>query len=405
MAKKKHNSKSRNTARNGIAAGSTKGLDAFAKAAFQEQVHQFQNRGTSISDIFEGLDFDHFHIKRRISSVLALVDDVCQHVNSLCPDVPDCFSIAEDWITINAFPVSAYDYVENQICSALGAAIWILDNIRDQGKIQELTAILDSAELPPPANLPPVWDACHSQQLLATMVSIINHRNADCPLQKKQSAKDSDAMFRCYMDRCSAEGKIDPDVPSRILFNRIVDLLDPAELSRIKTCYIEKFWDWLHRYYQCRAVFVREEMGIRGEIEAFHATAQQIAGAPAPQISVPMADHKNLLSQQEYQQRMLQLKELDQKNGILYIRQEDFNKRFEIFFREVGEFSMLPLPSVMARKSLRFGLASKLPSHTPCALPSSCFWTRVLIYPGATSPESTCNPTMYPCFPGLARNT
>lgn len=42
-----------------------------------------------------------------------MIEEVKDRFGPICSDVHDRFSIAEDWITVNAYPVSAYDYVEN----------------------------------------------------------------------------------------------------------------------------------------------------------------------------------------------------------------------------------------------------------------------------------------------------
>lgn len=364
MAKKKNKPSNQHAAKKELTPGAApkpKKIEDFARSIYQERSNQFQRTGTSISEVFEGLDFSHFHVKRRIASSLGLLEEIQNRFQDICPDIPGRFSLAEDWVTVNAYPISAYDYVENHIYSVLAAAIWILDQIRDTGKLQELASILTSAPIPESAVLPPVWDSCHSQQMLSAMVSVIRNRNADCPVSEKRSSKGKPALMRCYMDKCTAEKKVDHSVPSRVIFEKILQLIDPDSLAKSKNQYTERYWDWLRRYFQSRAIFAREEMHIRAEIEAFHRSAQEllvqgqsIRKDTAPSL-FPAASRQNLSSlasapvNSDHQNYMLKAKGLAFKNDVLYRLQEDFNARFEAFTREVGEFSLLPYDNLAAR--------------------------------------------------------
>ena len=364
MAKKKNKPSNQHAAKKETTPGvapKPKKIEDFARSIYQERSNQFQRTGTSISEIFEGLDFSHFHVKRRIASSLGLLEEIQNRFQDICPDIPGRFSLAEDWVTVNAYPISAYDHVENHIYSVLAAAIWILDQIRDTGKLQELASILTSAPIPESAVLPPVWDSCHSQQMLSAMVSVIRNRNADCLVSEKRSSKGKPALMRCYMDKCTAEKKIDHSVISRVIFEKILQLIDPDTLAQSKSHYTEQYWDWLRRYFQSRAIFAREEMRIRAEIEEFHRSAQEllVQGQSIRKDTAPSlfpATSRQYLSSlasapvnSDHQNYMLKAKGLAVRNDVLYRLQEDFNARFEAFTREVGEFSLLPYDNLAAR--------------------------------------------------------
>ena len=59
------------------------------------------------------------------------------------------------------------------------------------------------------------------------MVSIINNRNSDCPVTEKAIRKNKATVARIYMDRPTAENKIDHTVPSRQLYDQVIALIDP----------------------------------------------------------------------------------------------------------------------------------------------------------------------------------
>ena len=164
-------------------------LPNFAQAVFKERSNRFQKNGSNIDSVYEGLDFDPIRQKRRIASVLTVAENVKERFHTICPDSPGKFSLAEDWVIMNSCPVSAFDYIEKYVFTTLGAAIWILDHIRDKGKIDKLNDILHNAPLLDDFPMPDVWDSCHSQRLLRQMVSIINNRNSDCPVTEKAIRK------------------------------------------------------------------------------------------------------------------------------------------------------------------------------------------------------------------------
>lgn len=326
-------------------------LPDFAQAVFKERASQFQKSGSSIDAVYEGLDFDTIRTKRRISSVLTVADEVKIRYSSICPDTPNMFSLAEDWVIMNASPISAFDHIEKYVFSALGAAIWLLDHIRDNGKVNELNEILRNAPLPAEVPMPDVWDPCHSQQLLRQMVSIINNRNSDCTVTEKAIKKNKASVVRVYMDRPTAENKVDHSVPSRRLFDQILALIDPNALSSIENIYTNKYWDWLQRYFLSRAIFNREEQEIRAKIDDFKTRIQAMSAQAAvlsqnrKQVSILSNANNGLPSALDIQpdpNQVMQVKSLEYQNRFLFDQQEEFNTRFSTFTREVGEFSVVP---------------------------------------------------------------
>ena len=331
-------------------------LQNFAQKVFKERASRFQKNGSAIDSVYEGLDLDAIRIKRRINSVLSVAEEVKSRYMNICPDVPNKFSLAEDWVTMNSSPVSAFDHIEKYVFSTLGAAIWLLDHIRDNGKTDKLNEILHNVPLSTDVPMPDVWDPCHSQQLLRYMVSIINNRNSDCSVTEKAIRKNKATVTRIYMDRPTAENKIDHSVPSRHIYDQVIALIDPKALSEIENTYKEKYWEWLRRYFHCRAKFNQEEEKIRADIENFQDQIQAMAAKNAvlsqgrKQISIlangstagfiPEVDAKPTPNQ------LIRSKTLEYQSIALYNKQEEFNERFNSFSREVSEFSIIPIDSI-----------------------------------------------------------
>lgn len=356
MAKKKK-SKSKNHHGAVKTAGSGEfSLHNFAQRVFNERSAQFQKSGSAIDTVYEGLDLDSIRTKRRLSSVLTVSEEIKTRYSATCPDIPNLFSLAEDWVIMNSYPVSAFDHIEKYVFSSLGAAIWILDQIRDNGKTEQLNEILRDAPLPGNVQLPDIWDPCHSQQMLKQMVCIINNRNADCPVTEKAVRKNKATVVRIYMDRPTAENKIDHSVPSRQLYDRVISLVNPEALSAIEKTYTDQYWDWLRRYFLCRAIFNQEEQAIRAEIDDFKDRMQALATQGAvlsntrKQVSILSNAHtaanSSAFDVQPSADHLMQVKALEYQNKLLFEKQEAFNDRFGSFAREIGEFTVLPSESI-----------------------------------------------------------
>lgn len=352
MAKKKQKRTKPNGSDTNAAKNNTeRKYNDYAQAVFRERCTQFPKNGTRMGAVYEGLDFDSVRAKRRISAAVTLTDEIQERFSGICPDRPDKFSLAEDWIEMNAYPVSAYDYVEKFVYSTLGAAIWILDYLRDNGKLSELDRILSKSPALDNAPMPEVWDACHSQHLLGRIVAIICNRNSDCKTIEKAVKKHKTSVCRVYMDRPTAENKIDHNSPSRTLYDSMIRLIDSNSLSELKEYYTEKYWDWIRRYFLCRELFLAEEIRLEAAIEDLNTRAQALMtqntrnkkGAESSlllsgamnNIGLPTSIHTN------YQNHHFQMKALEHQSNVLYKRQNELNASFSSFTRELGEFCIM----------------------------------------------------------------
>ena len=116
-----------------------------------------------------------------------------------------------------------YNVGEEMFCYSLAAAIWILDAIRANQKMDEALTLLpkDKNKLNS-VRLPKCVSPCYSEAVLRSMVYTILHRNEDCTGLVK-SPKDPARVF--VTDGYTIAGKQHQDVPSRRVFEGILALL------------------------------------------------------------------------------------------------------------------------------------------------------------------------------------
>lgn len=246
--------------------------EEIARLIYNNAIRTIRDHQSESESYMRSLDYDSRRVKRRIQAVIGCVDQVRARVRQICHEEPAFFTIEEDWIEANLHPMVSYDFVETKADMALGAAIWILDKIRDQGEIpEELDCLLNIIPADESFHMPSVWDPCHSEQMIAGMLYAIRHRNDDCTGldERKYHKSDWDSLDeRLYMDPYTIENKHRQTVPSRSVFETMLSLVPEESIQDAVAYYEEKWWEWVTRYYKARAVLVSQEKVIADKLDA-----------------------------------------------------------------------------------------------------------------------------------------
>lgn len=220
-----------------------------------------------------GMDFDTVRLKRRVAATLATLEELTKQVPDIAEEVPEIFHLAEDWAQLNAIAAPAYDCEEEENTATLGAAIWILDQIREAGRIQDAIRLMPKDDGPlDQIYIPPVWDPCHSDEVLLGMLYIIQNRNQDCvgPKDPRPTKEKPAQLERFYMDLLTAEGKHHQNVDSRIRFETILSMIPQDSIDRAVQHYQDLFWNWVQRYYNCRNIILQKEIQLDLDRKAYN---------------------------------------------------------------------------------------------------------------------------------------
>ena len=220
-----------------------------------------------------GMDFDAVRLKRRVAATLATLEELTKQVPDIAEEVPEIFHLAEDWAQLNAIAAPAYDCEEEENTATLGAAIWMLDQIRETGRIQDAIRLMPKDDGPlDQIYIPPVWDPCHSDEVLLGMLYIIQNRNQDCvgPKDPRPTKEKPAQLERFYMDLLTAEGKHHQNVDSRIRFETILSMIPQDSIDRAVQHYQELFWNWVQRYYTCRNIILQKEIQLDLDRKAYN---------------------------------------------------------------------------------------------------------------------------------------
>ncbi len=319
-----------------------KTAESYAKEVFQNRVSQFQKKHPELQEYLIGLDFDYHRCNRRISAAVATAEEITGRFEAICGNIPGIFSLEEDWISANAYPVSAYDYIEKYTCSALAAAIWILDHVRDRVNIASFTEFLSSVPLQSIQDLPAVWDPCHSMPLLEKLAALLYSHFGN-----NGSTDKNNDITRYYIGTATVNRSA-KQTGCQSIFDKLLSFLDPDDLNQASAYYQEKYWDWVERYYLSRKCLLDEEMLLRAELELYQkefAAASSRENPPPvnalqkPQPAIMQANPLFIpqLDQQQ-QTHAFRMRGLEHRGNLLRKKQEDFNAKFESFMFYVGEF-------------------------------------------------------------------
>lgn len=186
-------------------------------------------------NVAASFDLDKRSVERRIDA-MEKNRAVAKRIAEGCIKGDPSFNFDDEWIAINILMDPPYNVGEEMFCYSLAAAIWILDAIRANQKMDEALALLpkDKDKLNS-VRLPKCVSPCYSEAVLRSMVYTILHRNKDC-VGLIKSPKDPARVF--VTDGYTIAGKQHQDVPSRQVFEGILALLPEDMVDNAVNTYV-----------------------------------------------------------------------------------------------------------------------------------------------------------------------
>ena len=113
------------------------------------------------------------YYSRRIKAVARYLPQIMEQYGKEHPNV----DIESDFADMCAAPILAYDTLDYNSNICLGAALWILDMLKDDFKIGKASAWLPHVSWDD-VDAPPIYDPCHSDDVLSSMLYVIQNRYA-----------------------------------------------------------------------------------------------------------------------------------------------------------------------------------------------------------------------------------
>ena len=233
-------------------------VEAMVKDAFTSSVANLRSLEKDHPGLVSNMDMETHQRKRRIQAVINTTSRIRDLAKELCPDTPGFYSIAEDWAAINSLPIGSYNLQEDDMDLTVGAAIWMLDHIKQDGKIDDAVRILPKGEV----SIPNIYDPVHDDMVIRSMVHAIRHRNDDClqdGQKRKRKTKADESLNRFLVDAFTAQRLQHQDVPSRVLFEKLLDMVPEEDIRQAISSYEDKLFQWMECYFRCRNIYRREE--------------------------------------------------------------------------------------------------------------------------------------------------
>ena len=258
MAKKKHkpvnHKHAHHTHFSNVSQAET--LEARAKQSFKEQIRSANENENIERYLFEGLDYDPVRKKRRIQAVLGTLEKVTSLVGEHNIKIPEVFTVENEWIDINAYPLAGYDLEERYTCSAFAAAIWMLDQLSNAGELKNIGFICGSELSSTIPLVPDVWDLCHSSEVIHQMMNAIYLRNGN---NQFCSSNGQDEIIRIYMSENLAKGRMLRNQESNNAYHQVLSLIPQQAIETAIAHYEQVYWDWVKRYFQSRLILAEVE--------------------------------------------------------------------------------------------------------------------------------------------------
>ena len=200
---------------------SAKSFDKYIEALFKNRLTLIRSYGQQNKEV-DLSEFNYDILTRRQQAISALAAKVQEDYQAeifaqFCAPCPtDTFGKLDELYHVEA-----------------AAAIWILDQLRNSGKLDEALAYLpESREELDRIDLPDVTDSVHCDDLIRGMLYIIRYRNSS------KAGFDSTKAFMDSADATLANSDKPDGDPARERFEAVIDLLDSDTIDDLRNRFI-----------------------------------------------------------------------------------------------------------------------------------------------------------------------
>lgn len=168
-------------------------------------------------NILSHYDMEEPEYSRRMKAVVNLYQ---QFIDRFAEKYP-MSDVEKSFAHTSSLPISTYDRLDDETSFLLGAAIWMLDHLKDAGHLEDACKLLP---VETEAYMPDIYDTCYGFNVLAGMLKIIHDRN-DADTVASTSKPDS-------------------------VFRKLLDMIPDIDKELAIADFKERFWNWADLYFQ-----------------------------------------------------------------------------------------------------------------------------------------------------------
>lgn len=216
--------------------------------------------------------------------------------------------IEEDWFCANAILSESLDMQNENYNFALGATIWILDELEKAGELkpgsETISTIVEIAKsLDVQVYIPDFWDMTHGQDLVTYVLAILSYRNQECNMdtmtQNVVAQYPGVEFNRFFGDLATVKHQQDQSALSRVFFNRLLDLIPESSKKAAVKKFEDLIWDATERYIKCRCVYAKDEIEIPKKLNRLQKQCNDLYANPDSTICHPSAVLANPIIQRK----------------------------------------------------------------------------------------------------------
>lgn len=180
---------------------------------------------------------------RRMKAIPVFVPEVRKRFATKYPDL----DVVSSYLTINTSFLPSYGYNDVFYGTVFGAAIWILDRLKENQHLDQAQSLFpSSSEEVEDLRFPPLTDLSFDEHTLLGMFAVLTNRNRDG--YKKDHIEDDEEFPRYLCDHYSGVKK-PPMTKSRERYLSVLKLVDEESIQTAVRHFEQKQWEWLDLYF------------------------------------------------------------------------------------------------------------------------------------------------------------
>lgn len=245
------------------------------RKSFQQSIKCFDGaQNGNLEELVAGFDLDKKSVDLRVDAMdkaRPMAEKLARsHIKE-----EESYIFEADWISLNVITRPPYNLGEEQFNYSLAAAIWMLDAIRANHKMDEALKILPREKVKlDSVKIPKCVSPCYSEAVIRSMVYVILHRNDDCTGLTNPKKLPADNPVA---DSYTVTGKQHQDVPSRRTFEGVLKLLPEDLVDNAVNMFAMQSKAAIDRYFACRAHWVKKESQCAAEIKSLNEELEAIS--------------------------------------------------------------------------------------------------------------------------------
>lgn len=239
----------------------SKRAERMVTEAFELSI-RMAKRSSSSSRATKIYDLAGTILKRRKQAVLALMDNAKERYSSQYPEL----DMELEWARQCSAMGHTVDGADHLYHITLAAAIWMLDTLKQSGRLRDAMDYIEDEGHEFLVQLPEMSDPCHDDQTIRNMMWLIQERDKrDNPYQ--WHINDISAQRRGPEKMQPPETDDVDEMTYRQRFDAVLEMIHPILKERAVQRFENKIWEFLDLYFKCASAYAKKQAEYEKKME------------------------------------------------------------------------------------------------------------------------------------------